>query len=87
MKVKPTLLLLALGVGLILGILAGCCHGSLQVGFYVGKCGFADVEALVAGVISAHFLRDPTIVAALLRLQFHDCFVNVSLCFYSTCIF
>ncbi|KAF2321354.1 hypothetical protein GH714_040425 [Hevea brasiliensis] len=75
MKFKAAVLLLALE--LILGlILAGCCHGALQVGFYRGKCGFADVEAMVAGVITAQFLRDPTIVAALLRLQFHDCFVN-----------
>jgi peroxidase len=54
------------------------------VGFYRGKCGFADVEAIVAGVITAQFFRDPSTVAALLRLQFHDCFVNVSLYF---CIF
>ncbi|KAJ9163987.1 hypothetical protein P3X46_023606 [Hevea brasiliensis] len=75
MKFKAAVLLLALE--LILGlILAGCCHGALQVGFYRGKCRFADVEAIVAGVITAQFLRDPTIVAALLRLQFHDCFVN-----------
>ncbi|KAJ0052202.1 hypothetical protein Pint_01324 [Pistacia integerrima] len=51
-------------------------EGALQVGFYRGKCGIADVEAIVAGVVTARFVRDPTIVAALLRLQYHDCFVN-----------
>uniref|UniRef100_A0A6V7QVZ7 Peroxidase n=1 Tax=Ananas comosus var. bracteatus TaxID=296719 RepID=A0A6V7QVZ7_ANACO len=48
---------------------------ALQYGFYSGKCGNKDVEAIIQGVVSARFARDPTIVAALLRLQFHDCFV------------
>ncbi|EEF51655.1 peroxidase 60 [Ricinus communis] len=74
MIVKAALLILALG--LFLGNLAGLCNGALQVGFYSGKCGFADVEAIVAGVVTPQFFKDPTIVAALLRLQFHDCFVN-----------
>lgn len=47
-----------------------------MVGFYQGKCRSANVEAIVDGVIRAWFSRDPTIVAALLRMQFHDCFVN-----------
>ena len=81
MTIKVTLPTLALGV--ILVNLAGLCNGALQVRFYSGKCGFADVEAIVAGVITAQFFRDPTLVAALLRLQFHDCFANVSLHFLS----
>ena len=82
MKVEAAFLTLALGF--ISLNFAGFCYGALQVGFYRGKCGFADVEAIVAGVITAQFFRDPSTVAALLRLQFHDCFVNVSLYF---CIF
>ncbi|KAK6119894.1 hypothetical protein DH2020_046368 [Rehmannia glutinosa] len=35
-----------------------------------------DVEAIVGGVVKAWYKRDPTIPAALLRMQFHDCFVN-----------
>ncbi|KAM7266632.1 hypothetical protein ACFE04_004529 [Oxalis oulophora] len=54
----------------------GYCHGALQVGFYRGKCGINDVEIIVAGVVVSRFFRDPTIVAALLRLHFHDCFVG-----------
>ncbi|CAI0449737.1 unnamed protein product [Linum tenue] len=53
-------------------------HGALQVGFYRGKCGFADVEAIVGGVVSAQFFTDPSLLASLIRLHFHDCFVNVS---------
>ncbi|CAK7336890.1 unnamed protein product [Dovyalis caffra] len=74
MKVEAAFLTLARG--LILVNFVGFCYGALQVGFYRGKCGFADVEAIVAGVITARLFRDPSTVAALLRLQFHDCFVN-----------
>ncbi|KAF4379763.1 hypothetical protein F8388_023780 [Cannabis sativa] len=35
-----------------------------------------NVEATVKTVVKAAFSKDPTIVAALLRLQFHDCFVK-----------
>ncbi|WCJ36387.1 Peroxidase 60 [Euphorbia peplus] len=72
---KATLLLrLTLTFGLLL--FAKSANSNLRVGFYRGKCGFIDVEALVATVVTARFFQDPTIVAALLRLQFHDCFTN-----------
>lgn len=76
-KVKQAVALLILRLCLLTNI-AGLSHGTLQVGFYRGKCGIADVEMIVAGVVTARFIRDPTVVAALIRLQFHDCFVNVS---------
>lgn len=69
---------LALVLGLVVVTFAAPSQGTLQAGFYKGKCGAKDVEAIVAGVVAARFKQDPTIVAALLRLQFHDCFVNVS---------
>ncbi|KAK9734561.1 hypothetical protein RND81_04G148400 [Saponaria officinalis] len=47
----------------------------LEVGFYIGKCE-VDVEALIADAIEKVFYKDPTILPAMLRLQFHDCFVN-----------
>ncbi|XP_024041548.1 peroxidase 60-like isoform X2 [Citrus clementina] len=74
-KVKQAVALLILRQCLLANI-AGLSHGALQVGFYRGKCGIADVEMIVAGVVTARFFRDPTVVAALIRLQFHDCFVN-----------
>ncbi|KAI3887805.1 hypothetical protein MKW92_024585 [Papaver armeniacum] len=52
------------------------CHGALQTGFYNGKCGTNNVESIIRNVVRQRFARDPTIVAALLRLQFHDCFVT-----------
>lgn len=69
-------------VALAFAALCGRSEGGaapLQVGFYAGKCRSADVEAVVGGVVRAWFYNeDSTIAAALLRLQFHDCFVNVS---------
>lgn len=50
---------------------------ALRVGFYTQKCGFVDVESIVRTVVNFRFAKDPSLVAALLRLQFHDCFVNV----------
>nr|XP_018680323.1 PREDICTED: peroxidase 60-like [Musa acuminata subsp. malaccensis] len=51
-------------------------HAALQVGFYSGKCNGTDVEATIKSIVAARFARDRSIVPALLRLQFHDCFVR-----------
>jgi len=53
----------------------------LQVGFYKGRCPdkTVDVEAMVATKVQEQFHKDPTILPALLRMQFHDCFVHVSI--------
>nr|TKR59080.1 peroxidase 60-like [Populus alba] len=72
---------LALALSLIFVSMAGQCSGQLQFGFYNGKCrdrnGFQrDVEDIVKQKVEARFSTDTTIVAALLRMQFHDCFVN-----------
>lgn len=70
---------LVLALGLILVNFTGHCHGALQVGFYRGKCRLlVDVESVVSTVVKAKLIMDPTITPALLRMQFHDCFVNVS---------
>ncbi|KAL9661857.1 hypothetical protein QQ045_026685 [Rhodiola kirilowii] len=61
---------------LVFVLLASESNCQLTVGFYKGKCGSVDVEAVVARVIRQRFATDPTILPALLRLHFHDCFVN-----------
>ncbi|XP_074306586.1 peroxidase 57-like [Silene latifolia] len=49
----------------------------LQVGFYKGLCpNNVDIEATLTKKVQEHFAKDVTILAALLRMQFHDCFVN-----------
>lgn len=73
---------LALALSLIFVNMASQCSGQLQFGFYNGKCkdrnGFQrNVEDIVKQKVKARFSTDTTIVAALLRMQFHDCFVNV----------
>jgi peroxidase len=60
-------------------ILALAAGGSaqLQYGFYRGKCNGTDVEAVVQSIVRARFARENPIVAYLLRMQFHECAVNV----------
>jgi len=62
------LLLLSLGI-------IGVARGQLQVGFYSDSC--PDAEDTVAAAVQDAAAGDPTILPALLRLQFHDCFVRV----------
>ena len=52
----------------------------LQVGFYKGKCrnGDVDVEAFIDAQVKEWLDEDERILAWLLRMQFHDCFVRVS---------
>jgi hypothetical protein len=42
------------------------------------------VETIVQGLVKARVARDAAIVAQLLRLQFHECAVNVCMCYYSS---
>lgn len=65
-------------LGFIFLSFPGQCYGALEVGFYKGKCGIWDVESLVADTVREKFSNDPTIAPALIRMQFHDCFVKVS---------
>ncbi|XP_076915929.1 peroxidase 60-like [Bidens hawaiensis] len=67
---------IALAVGFIILNLTGHCYGALQFGFYNGKCRTSDVEDIVRRTVYSKFLRDRTIAPALIRMQFHDCFVN-----------
>ncbi|XP_048504160.1 peroxidase 57 [Beta vulgaris subsp. vulgaris] len=65
-----------LAIVLLLMTLVGESYGQLKVGFYTGKCGTNDVEKVIFSIVKAAFNNDRTIVAALLLLQFHDCFVR-----------
>ncbi|XP_034222619.1 peroxidase 60 [Prunus dulcis] len=77
MNMSSTAAVAVVAIWLIFLTFAGQCSGALEVGFYRGKCGrFVDVEGIVAGIVRTKFFRDRTIAAALIRMQFHDCFVN-----------
>ncbi|CAN6349173.1 unnamed protein product [Urochloa humidicola] len=54
--------------------MVGVARGQLQVGFYSDSC--PDAEDTVAAAVQDAAGNDPTILPALLRLQFHDCFVK-----------
>lgn len=56
----------------MMGLLA---KGQLETGFYSSSC--PKAEAIIRATLQSHFDKDPTIAAGLLRLHFHDCFVQV----------
>ncbi|KAL2904960.1 Peroxidase 62 [Bienertia sinuspersici] len=53
-------------------------NAGLKVGFYKGLCPNkkVNVEATLTTKVQQEFRKDPTILPALLRMQFHDCFVQ-----------
>ncbi|KAG2595376.1 hypothetical protein PVAP13_5KG069700 [Panicum virgatum] len=46
----------------------------LQIGFYDSYC--PDAEDIVRSTVEQYYVKDATIAPALLRLHFHDCFVQ-----------
>ncbi|KAL8152582.1 hypothetical protein V2J09_010342 [Rumex salicifolius] len=48
--------------------------GQLQTDYYSSSC--PNVEKIVRSTVESHFDQDDTIAPALLRLHFHDCFVQ-----------
>lgn len=55
----------------------------LRMEYYMMSCPFA--EGIVKNTVNRHLQADPTLAAALVRMHFHDCFVQVtsnSLSFY-----
>ncbi|KAJ4708266.1 Peroxidase [Melia azedarach] len=48
--------------------------GGLKPGFYSSSC--PNAEDIVRSTVESHFKKDATVAAGLLRLHFHDCFVQ-----------
>ncbi|CAJ1963553.1 unnamed protein product [Sphenostylis stenocarpa] len=59
---------------LFFSFLMGCSEGQLVVGFYSNTC--PQVDSIVRDVVREAVLDDSTFAAVLLRLHFHDCFVE-----------
>ncbi|XP_057742294.1 peroxidase 25-like isoform X2 [Arachis stenosperma] len=49
-------------------------QAQLRTGFYSSSC--PSAEAIIRSTVESHFNKDPTIAPGLLRLHFHDCFVQ-----------
>ncbi|RLN18702.1 peroxidase 57-like [Panicum miliaceum] len=71
----------ALMVAVAVLALAAGGSAQLQQGFYKGKCNGTDVEAVVQGIVKVKswFSREPPVIAYLLRMQFHECVINIRL--------
>ncbi|KAG2713268.1 hypothetical protein I3760_04G169400 [Carya illinoinensis] len=63
-------------VFLVILVMSLSAQSQLKTGFYSTSCPRA--EAIVKSTVEEHFNKDPTIAAGLLRLHFHDCFVQHS---------
>jgi peroxidase len=61
----------------VLAYSAVSCRGQLADNYYAGKCGNFSVEAIIHDAVKARLAWDKRMVAGLLHLQFHDCFVAV----------
>ncbi|KAL6906365.1 hypothetical protein ACP4OV_003966 [Aristida adscensionis] len=55
---------------------AASCRGQLANNYYAGKCGNASVETIIHDAVKARLAWDKRMVAGLLHLLFHDCFVT-----------
>ncbi|XP_002524497.2 peroxidase 25 isoform X1 [Ricinus communis] len=61
-------------VSLVILAMALSVQSQLRNGFYSSSC--PQAESIVRSTVQSHFQKDPTIAAGLLRLHFHDCFVQ-----------
>lgn len=51
--------------------------GGLSMNYYLMSCPF--VEPVVKNIVNRALDNDPTLAAALIRMHFHDCFIQVLL--------
>ncbi|KAI5416250.1 peroxidase 25 [Lathyrus oleraceus] len=59
---------------LVILVMTSAVEAQLKTGFYSSSCPTA--ESIVRSTVVSYFNNDPTIAPALLRLHFHDCFVQ-----------
>jgi peroxidase len=61
-------------------LLAHTSNAQLSPSFYAGRC--PNLQSIVRSVMSQAVAREPRMGASILRLFFHDCFVNVHIFLY-----
>lgn len=57
-------------------IASGWRVDGLNMNYYIMSCPFA--EGIVKNTVNRALQDDPTLAAALLRMHFHDCFIQVN---------
>lgn len=72
-------------VFLVILVMALSAQSQLKNGFYSSSC--PNAETIVRSTVESHFKKDQTIAAGLLRLHFHDCFVQVVSSFFLSSYF
>lgn len=80
MKTSSNINVIAIRVFMFIYVSSSVAHvfaeaQGTRVGFYFYSC--PGVEYIVKSSIQSHFGSDQTIAPGLLRLFFHDCFINV----------
>ncbi|XP_047043613.1 peroxidase 57-like [Lolium rigidum] len=63
-------------VAVVLASSAVCCRAQLANNYYAGKCNNTNVEAVILSAVKARLSWENKIVAGLLHMIFHDCFVQ-----------
>ncbi|CAM0956141.1 unnamed protein product [Alopecurus aequalis] len=72
----PSSRFVALAAVVVLASSAACCRAQLAKDYYSGKCNDTSVEAVIQSAVKARLARDKSMVAGLLHMIFHDCFVQ-----------
>jgi Peroxidase len=65
---------------LVLALLSCSVQGQLSTSFYAKSC--KNVEQIVRSVVAQAVRKEPRMGASIVRLLFHDCFVQVSSSFF-----
>ncbi|KAL3535862.1 hypothetical protein ACH5RR_004323 [Cinchona calisaya] len=69
-----SLCMICLVIKLLISINLNAVAAQLKTGFYSSSC--QNAETIVRSTVETNYNKDPTVAAGLLRLHFHDCFVQ-----------